>query len=334
MPFALLRCTGGLLLLLSSAPGLAQILPAQFEADRVYLQASDGLGQQLRLYTDTGGGLFIKQAAVERLKLISEPLTDPLALREVGDRARTTRLPTFALAAFIPPPLADGGKLMVLPAELAGRQLPGTSEDDGMLGQAWFDGRIWTWDYPGQVFKLERSTWKPGADMQRIPLGFKTDPQGQRITAFPRMQVSIDGKVYSLLLDTGAMTVLNPSALIALGEDGPAERATSMITDSVFRAWRKAHPDWRVIEDAQAGMGSAMIEVPEVIIAGYKVGPVWFTQREDRNFHDFMSSFMDARVDGALGGNAFRHFVMTVDYPGAAAYFRCATCKKAPPVTP
>ncbi|GGD35666.1 hypothetical protein [Pseudoxanthomonas indica] len=334
MPLTLLGRTGGLLLWLSTAPVLAQVLPARFEADRVYLQASDGLGQELRLYTDTGGGLFIKQAAVERLKLISEPLADPLALREVGDRARTTRLPTFALAAFIPPPLADGGRMMVLPAELAGRQLPGTSDDDGMLGQAWFDGRIWTWDYPGQVFRLELPGWKPTAEARRLPLGFKTDAQGQRQAAFPRMQVGIAGKTYSLLLDTGAMTVLNPSALIALGEDGPAERATSMIADSVFRAWRKAHPEWRVIEDAQAGMGSAMIEVPEVIIAGYKVGPVWFTHREDRNFHDFMSSFMDARVDGALGGNAFRHFVMTVDYPGAAAYFRCANCKRAPPVTP
>ena len=28
-------------------------------------------------------------------------------------------------------------------------------------------------------------------------------------------------------------------------------------------------------------------------------------------------------VEGAIGGNALRHFVMTVDYPGAAAYFRC-----------
>lgn len=334
MPYALLRCTSSLLMLLLSAPGWAQVLPAQFEADRVYLQTSDGLGQQLRLYTDTGGGLFIKQAAVERLKLVSEPLTDPLALREVGDRARTTRLPTFALAAFIPPPMADNGRMMVLPRELAGRQLPGTSEDDGMLGQAWFDGRIWTWDYPNRVFKLERSDWKAAADVPRIPLGFKTDAQGERLTAFPRMQVLIDGKPYSLLLDTGAMTVLTPAALIALKDDGPAERATSMIADSVFRAWRKAHPEWRVIDDAQAGMGSPMIEVPEVIIAGYKVGPVWFTQREDRNFHDFMSSFMDARVDGALGGNAFRHFVMTVDYPGAAAYFRCAACKRAAPITP
>ena len=304
----------------------AQTLPARFDADRVYLEVARDDGEKLRLYTDTGGGLFLKQQAVDRLGLVNEPLSDPEARRELGERARTSRLPPFALAAGIPAPIADDGRLMVLPRELAGRQLPGTSDDDGMLGQAWFDGRIWTWDYPARAFRLERAEWKPPLDMKRVPLGFKKDDKGQRLTAFPRIEVEIDGKLYSLLLDTGAMTVLNPSALIALGEDGPAERATSMIADSVFKQWRKQHPEWRVIEDAQAGMGSAMIEVPSVTVAGYRVGPVWFTHRENRNFHDFMSSFMDTRVDGALGGNAFRHFVMTVDYPGAAAYFRCRTC--------
>jgi len=60
-----------------------------------------------------------------------------------------------------------------------------------------------------------------------------------------------------------------------------------------------------------------------VEIAGSRIGPVWFTHRPDAAFHDMMSSMMDARVEGAIGGNVFRHFVMTVDYPGAAAYFRC-----------
>lgn len=298
-------------------------LPARFEADRVYLQARSPAGETLRLYTDTGGGLFLKQAAVERLTLPQETLADAAARAQLGERARVTRLPDFALAAGIPPPPADDGRLMVLPRDMAGAQLPGTSADDGMLGQAWFAGGIWTWDYPGRIFRREDRGWKPAGDLQRIPLGFKTDESGARLAAFPRMQIEIDGRRLSLLLDTGAMTVLTPQALAALDDGGRPERATSMIVDEIFQAWRKAHPDWRVIEQAQAGTGSDMIEVPEVIIAGQRIGPVWFTQRDNRNFHDFMSSFMDARVDGALGGNAFRHFVMTVDYPAAAAYFRC-----------
>jgi hypothetical protein len=65
----------------------------------------------------------------------------------------------------------------------------------------------------------------------------------------------------------------------------------------------------------------AMIEVPRVVIAGRAVGPVWFTRRADKNFHQFMSQWMDKRVDGALGGNALSFFRVTVDYPSAVAVF-------------
>jgi hypothetical protein len=65
------------------------------------------------------------------------------------------------------------------------------------------------------------------------------------------------------------------------------------------------------------------IEVPDVVIAGWSAGPVWFTERPDTNFHDFMSSMMDKQVEGALGGNLFDHFVMTVDHAQAKAWFRC-----------
>ena len=132
----------------------------------------------------------------------------------------------------------------------------------------------------------------------------------------------IDGAPLALLLDTGATTVLTPEALAAVGGEGPAMRATSMISDTVFRRWRAAHPDWRVIEEAQLGSRSAMIEVPVVDIGGLSVGPVWFTHRSDRAFHDYMSSMMDAPIEGALGGNALHELIMTIDYPGARAAFR------------
>ena len=64
-----------------------------------------------------------------------------------------------------------------------------------------------------------------------------------------------------------------------------------------------------------------MIEVPKIKIAGYTVGPVWFTRRADKNFHEFMSKFMDKQVEGAIGGNALRHFRITIDYPQAKAVF-------------
>jgi len=151
----------------------------------------------------------------------------------------------------------------------------------------------------------------------------KTDAKGARDNNFPRMIARIDGAEVPLLLDTGAETYLSPAAVAAIGDGQPAMRATSMIVKSQFDAWRAKHPDWRVIDDAQVGTHSRMIEVPSVEIAGSAVGPVWFTERPDRNFHAGMSSMMSGQVEGALGGNAFGHFRMTIDYPKGQAWFVC-----------
>ena len=76
-----------------------------------------------------------------------------------------------------------------------------------------------------------------------------------------------------------------------------------------------------VIEAAQSGTGARMIRVPDVRVAGIQVGPVWFTERPDRNFTVGMSGDMSGPVEGALGGNAYRDLSMTVDYPNGRAAF-------------
>ena len=196
-------------------------------------------------------------------------------------------------------------------------------QGDGILGQAWFGGHIWTWDYPAQKFLLENADFAPSKDAHSVPLTFKTGADGKRENNFPRIVVKIDGTDVPLLLDTGAETYLTTAALAALNDGGPQFRATSMIVASLFDAWHKKHPDWRVIEDAQTTTHSPMIEVPRVDIAGVAVGPVWFTKRGDDAFHKFMSGMMAAQVEGALGGNALGHFRMTIDYPRAMAWFAC-----------
>ena len=57
-------------------------------------------------------------------------------------------------------------------------------------------------------------------------------------------------------------------------------------------------------------------------MAGIEAGPVWFTRRPDRNFHEYMSSMMDRKVEGALGRSLFQYFAITVDYPRAVAHFK------------
>ncbi len=65
-----------------------------------------------------------------------------------------------------------------------------------------------------------------------------------------------------------------------------------------------------------------LIDVPALSLGGHTIGPVWFTRRADTNFHDYISQWMDRRVDGALGGSALRYFTITLDYLNAVAILR------------
>jgi hypothetical protein len=299
----------------AAANPAGQVMPTSFEAGRVYVVPQTRNGEKLKLFTDSGGVTVLMDDLVARQKLPTRPLP-----KEYGDNEKSAPLPTFKSGFGIPAPLELDGQIRVTHGSDTHFDI-----GDGMLGEAWFGGRIWTWDYPQRVLTLEASTWKPPQGATRTPLGFPVDEKGERADNFARITVQIDGKPVDLLLDTGATTTLTPKALTALADGLPAIRAASFIADNQFQAWRKAHPEWRVIEDAQAGVKTpiSIIEVPEVQIGGARVGPVWFNWRSDRAFHDYMSKMMDKQVEGAIGGNALQHFVMTIDYPGGAAYFTC-----------
>lgn len=304
-------------LLVFAAADAPHTLPTRFVADRVYVTPQTASGAMLSLYTDSGGGLFLTEQAVKRLQLT--PKTLPAADGQPAQQSVT--LPAFKPSASIPLPAEHGGALMVMP-EAMQKGHGGAFVGDGMLGEAWFGGHVWTWDYPAEHLVLEGAGWHADPQATRVALGFKSE-NGERSANFARLPIRIDGQALDVLFDTGATTELVPEALAALRDKGPAQRATSFIVSSQFDAWHAAHPDWRVLEKAEQGSGMDMIEVPQVEVGGARVGPVWFTRRPDKNFHDFMSSLMDGRVEGALGGDALRHFRVTVDYPGAAAYFRC-----------
>lgn len=300
----------------SPAPGRPLALPSRFEEGRVFVQPVTRDGQKLEFYTDTGGGLFLWGKVAERLKLTPEQI------QLEGRSADMVRLPDFRSGEGIPLPEVAGGRMPVRPSSpdtKAHEELLG----DGMLGMSWFSGRVWTFDYPGRKLWLRAPGDVPAVEAShQAALGFPTGPDGERYANFPRIQVKVDGETLDLLFDTGATLALTEAARQALGDGSTAARATSFIVRSTFERWHQRHPDWRVIEDADALLpGSAYIEVPEVEVAGYTVGPVGFTTRPDKNFHEYMSKMMDKQVEGALGGSALRFFRVTVDYPKAVAAF-------------
>src|SRR5438132_2620096 len=143
---------------------------------------------------------------------------------------------------------------------------------------------------------------------------------GIRMGNQPRLVITIDGESVESLLDTGAEFWPSPEALRVMDDQTPGEQATSFVSADLFERWRTAHPDWRVIAVGCQRTREAIIEVPEVQVAGLKAGPVWFLRRESGNF-TWMSSYMDKPIVASVGGNFLRNFRVTLDYPAALAYW-------------
>jgi ribosomal protein S18 acetylase RimI-like enzyme len=296
---------------MSSAPGAPYVLPASFEQDLIFVEPVTAGGRRLRFLADTGGGDWMYRTAALDLGL-AEPSTGE------SDDWTPTLLPPFRDEAWMPSPLEDGSILLTPSTEDGSGPFPPIG-GSGLLGQQWFSRRIWELDYRAGRLVLHQTL--PTDDCPvTIPLGF-LEADGQRTCNFPRIQAGVDGEEFDLLLDTGAHTHLTQQAELRTGRSG-RRRATSFIIDSIAHRWREQHPDWPVIENGEAGIGADMIQVPSVHLGGLHTGPVWFTQRQDPNFLEYMSQWMDKPVVGALGGNALRAFRLLLDYPAARVSLR------------
>ena len=292
--------------------GPTRELPATFEANRIFVHTVTAEGDSLRLYTDTGGGLYLTRGVAERLDLSVRDTT----LR--GRRHSVASFPRLRSDSPVPAPAAD-----VVPVRPErGEHALLHPEADGLLGQAWFGGRTWTLDYPSGEMLLHVAGETPEAAPEHtVSLGFPVDSAGRRRTSYPSIEATIAGETRPYLLDTGATILLTDRGRLEIG--APRRRGGSYVVASVFERWREEHPEWRVVEGASRyGNGTPLIRVPEVTIAGHTVGPVWFARRPDANFRTKMAAMMDRPVDGALGGSLLRHFAVTVDYPAARATFR------------
>ncbi|HEY6804618.1 MAG TPA: hypothetical protein VI306_13680 [Pyrinomonadaceae bacterium] len=291
-------------------------IPTRYIEDRFYAVPVTTDNVTLLLFTDSAGSLNIYNDVVEKLGLKTELLK---GASDNGSDLTLAPLPTFKPDAAIPTPLGSRheGRLFVLP-----RKESALLKRDGMLGQQWFAGRVWTFDYPAKTL-----LWRVAGDIPKhdkaheVQLFFRLNSAGERANNFARIPIEVDGETIDFVLDTGATNVLSDEALKLINDGKPAERATSFLVYSVYQKWHMAHPEWRVLENIKALTGNFMIEVPTVTIGGYKVGPVWFTVQPDFGFQAVMGSITDKRVSGALGGSALHYFRMTVDWPNGLAVF-------------
>ena len=298
-------------------------MPVRYDEHRIYVRPVTARGDTLAFILDSGfDDDFLSAVLVDRLHFPVESLV------EANRKSLTTaRMPVLDPKAAIPDLSSwgeHGDRFTVVPLSGDGLLIARPS-DAGVLGSPWLAERVWTFDYPGARLLL----WKQGtpsqqSDVPRIRLGFRTDANGRRTTQFARLTFVVDGDSLAAIFDTGATMNLTPAgraALAAMGDSGSPRRAGSFIGRTIFERWRQRHPDWPVIESAEDPTGFPMMQVPSITVAGLKVGPVWFTERPESAFPEYMSRFTDRPVIAALGGSALQFFRVTIDYPNAVAYF-------------
>jgi predicted aspartyl protease len=296
------------------------VVPTSYEAGHFIATPTTASGKVLRLNVDTGG-----PSAYMTLKA---SVATPLNLKPAScfNSDAFAEPPTYAKDKGLPP---LGGhrcnNIMILPDQ------QGDEMTDGAISAWYLVKGIWTFDYPARRLTLEDSTWKAGQGARAVSLGFPIDANGEFETPYPRIVVGISGEQVNFLLDTGATAHPSEAGKAAMKTDVAANgfAAGSYITTTVMNRWHTAHPDWPLLDAADDLFGgshpSRAIRVPSVVIGGWQVGPIWFTERADQNFDAKvgLSSYMDETVDGALGGNALSAFRMTMDYRHRKVWFAC-----------
>jgi hypothetical protein len=290
------------------AQATKQTLPSEFRQDLIYVTPRLADGTKVRFYTDSGGGFnAISKSIVAKQNWPTQQIQD-------GDRKfDTVSFPALDPKASIPLP---SGVTDLVSTDLDSVE-PGVG---GFLGNRWFGGKILEFDYLGKSLSILKD-WRPTAKQQqhRAQLSFKAVPNFN----WPRIRIEVDGKPLEMLFDTGAAIRLTGDALAEFKLPLGTTIGGSFITKTRFNEWVANHPEWKVIPvgDQSGDQAVPLIRVPEVRIAGWTVGPVWFAQRADTNFIDYMSQMMDQPIEGAIGGSALKYFKIVADYPGGAAYF-------------
>jgi len=272
-------------------------IPTRYVADRFFAAPITERGDTLVMLMDTGGG----DVFVTKQMLIRLGITPKFVAFVEGDSVWDGgKFPTFKAGASIPPALG---------ASKGGFYGFGNG-DEGMLGHNWFAGRVWVLDYPNR-----RASYFETPPAPR-PFGTHTIPMTLKKPLTrddPRIQVVVAGDTVDMLLDTGATSTVSAEAIAVIGP-GPAVRASAFAAARLWDGWRQKHPDWRVIPGGEANTRSDLIGVPNVSIAGFDVGTIWFAKRPDRVYDGMMKALMDKPILASIGGAAFRQFKLTMDY--------------------
>ncbi|MEP6778461.1 MAG: pepsin/retropepsin-like aspartic protease family protein [Gemmatimonadaceae bacterium] len=270
------------------------------EANRPYIDITftraDGSERKAHFLLDTGGGGF----------LFTEPLARDLGLtwgdvmqEEGSEMAIVKTLPAVRIGDFsieLNPQriVVMIGKDNILPERAVGR-----GRAEGMFPAHLLSKYHVVFDYPAATFTIA----KPGVLTPRgavfpMPVG--------RPSGFPRTEITVDGKTYGMLIDTGA--------------------SFTMVSDSVLKSWGDAHKDWERHTGAfgeAATLGGQTIEtmfVPTATWATFQIAPLGVTSQRTGTFEKYMSQMMAGPIVGSLAGNVLKHYRLELDYANQKLY--------------
>jgi len=279
-------------------------------------------------YCDTGGGFTaIWEETFNELGLV--PITD-LDEIEYGKFKMKTVLSKRVFPSNVPEPYIDksidtllkketgsymNGTYFLPKKKLMIEEAPSTlitEQYDGFLGQYFFLGKSWTFDYLNEEVWINTPLMKAelnNSNVQKIGI---TKIEGKQTSGQPTMQIELAGKEIDVLFDTGATFRLTDGAKDKLKESNNVI-AGSFLSNSFFEELREMNPDWEFV--AEGDYGRDMIQIPEVKVGNYIVGPCWFSQQEyEDEGEGWNSGSYDKNIHAAIGGTVLKHFVVTIDY--------------------
>ena len=296
------------------------VIPTRYSADRFFATAVLPRGDTAVLFLDTGSGSYVWDSYIPYLELT---IKDSIANAR-GVKIGVAPFPSFRADATLPTAIAQtpqGTGLLVYPIDWRAQNNFGAwigRETQGQLGNNWFNGRVWTFDYPKHRLTLHDRAPSDGGRGREQPFHFYTDSAGRRVEQNGYVDVVFDGDTVAMIMDTGATIWLSSAALARVNDGGPSERSSTHIPNWLFARLRERHPDWPVIEKADLWWGLSLMRVEKVSIGGYEVGPTWVSVLVGSATPPNRPATAPAwtrRQGGTVGGSLLKSFVVTLDYP-------------------
>ena len=239
------------------------------------------------LFDSGGGAIILDEGLATDLGLKPEGLE----LSDDGQRYRAVDVPAARV----------GGMPLHLSASKAYVHLGKTSFTnrdtvEGMLPGKALEHYQVVLDYPQQLLSIGNpGTLAHGGE--RLPAPYLAS------SGHPRIEVSIGGATYGLLLDTGAEVTL--------------------LREDLLRGWSREHPDWPrgsgAVGPANMGGGADdgnlfLLRIPALQLGSFTVDQVAAVSRPDQTY-SATSYETPAAIVGALGGNVLSQFRVEIDYP-------------------